>query len=83
MTLTQKINCSKLAKLLDVTPRTIRNWATDSINPLPGIRVKGLWLFNIEQVQKWLEKQDIAIDIDTTVDEILNTINMEKNNESK
>ena len=71
MSIKQHINCSKLAKLLDVTPRTIRNWAADPVNPLPGIRVKGLWLFDIEQVQKWLEKQDKAIDIDATVSGLL------------
>lgn len=65
------INCSKLATLLDVTPRTIRNWATDPVDPLPGLRVKGIWLFNVEQVQEWLEKQDNTMAVEAMVDEIL------------
>lgn len=71
MSLTQKINCSRLAKLLDVTPRTIRNWSRDSVDPLPGIRVKGIWLFDTEQVKNWLDKQSHASDADTVVSEML------------
>lgn len=74
MALTQKINCSKLAKLLDVTPKTIRNWAKAPVNPLPGLRVKGIWLFDVEQVYGWLEKQSEATDMDAVVSEILNQL---------
>lgn len=74
MALKQKINCSNLAKILDVTPRTIRNWAIDPINPLPGYRTKGVWLFDVEEVQHWLERQNDTADTDAVVSEILNNL---------
>lgn len=71
MPLKQHVNCSKLAKLLDVTPRTIRNWAADPIDPLPGLKVRGVRIFNIEQVQEWLERQDGTAEVDSAIDELL------------
>lgn len=71
MTLKQKINCSNLAKILDVSPRTIRNWANDPVNPLPSYRPKGIWLFDVEEVQQWLEKQNNHADVDAIVNEII------------
>ncbi len=71
MALTQKIRCSRLAKLLDVCPRTLRNWVTDPVNPLPGLRVKGIWLFEEKQVQEWLEKQNNTVDVDAAVNELI------------
>jgi phage terminase Nu1 subunit (DNA packaging protein) len=71
-TLRQHISCSKLAALLDVSTRTIRNWATNPLDPLPGLRVRGVWLFNVERVQEWLERQNKTVDMDAMVDGILN-----------
>ena len=74
MALNQKINCTNLAKLLDVTPRTIRNWASDPVNPLPGKRVNGVWLFDCEAVEKWLDQKESTIDTYAMVEDILNSI---------
>lgn len=71
MLLNQKINSKKLAKLLDVTPRTIRNWATDSVDPLPGMRIRGLWLFDVEKIDEWLERQNKITDVDSIFNDIL------------
>jgi hypothetical protein len=71
MTLKQHISCSKLAKLLDICPRTVRNWATDPVNPLPGLRVKGGWLFDEEQVQAWLDNHKDTVDVDAAVNALL------------
>lgn len=73
MSLNQHISCSKLAKMLDVTPRTIRNWAVDCDDPLPGYKVKGIRIFDVEQVQEWLKRHDNTIDIDAKLNEILNS----------
>ena len=74
MPLNQKINCSKLAKLLDVNPRTIRNWATAPVDPLPGIRVRGIWLFDVEKIEEWLKKQNKTTEIDLIFNDILEKI---------
>jgi phage terminase Nu1 subunit (DNA packaging protein) len=74
VTLNQHIRCRNLAKLLDVTPRTIRNWALSLDNPLPGKRIKGVWLFECEAVSKWLCNQENAIDTDKMVEDLFNNI---------
>jgi len=57
---------------LDVTPKTIRNWANGPNDPLPAKRVKGVLLLDCEAVGQWLKQhQYVAVDVDAMVDEIL------------
>ena len=72
MALSQHIRCSRLATLLDVSPRTIRHWANNPVNPLPGKRINGVWLFELDQVERWLNKiQNSAAGTDAAVEELL------------
>lgn len=74
MSIKQHINCKNLAKSLDVTARTIRNWASDGVSPLPAKKVNGVWLFECEAVEKWLKKRDSDITVDVMVNEILSNL---------
>lgn len=57
---------------MDVTTRTIRNWTNDPTNPLPAKKVNGVWLLEIEAVEKWLERKNTTVATDAIVDELLN-----------
>ena len=72
MALTQHIQCRRLAKLLDVSPRTIRHWANDPVAPLPSKKIKGVLLFDAAEVQTWMtENEQRAVDIQAMTDEIV------------
>ena len=78
MTLNQHIRCSRLAKLLDVSPRTIRNWASDPTHPLPGKLVNGVWLFELAEVERWLnEIQESTAGTDAAVEALLGELEKE------
>lgn len=67
------INLKGLSRRLNVSPKTLRSWISEPDLQLPAYRVKGCLLFNWAEVERWLEKFRIkAVDIDATVDEILN-----------
>ena len=74
MSIKQHINCSNLAKVLDVDSRTIRNWAVDSVDPLPAKKIKGIWLFECDSVNKWLDQHGVEIDVKEKLDEILTSL---------
>lgn len=72
MALNRHVQSKKLAALLDVSPRTIRHWATNPVNPLPGKRINGLWLFDCTKVEQWMnEMQTETEDLDRIVSEML------------
>jgi hypothetical protein len=72
VSLGQHIKCRRLAKLLDVSPKTICNWVHDLDDPLPSIRVKGTLLFDCETVSQWLKEHKItAVDLDAMVNQII------------
>jgi len=74
MAIKQHLNCSKLAKLLDVDTRTLRNWACDADDPIPAYKIKGVWLFEVQAVEKWLEQKNTTVATEAMVDELLNTL---------
>lgn len=70
--LNKHVKTKSLAKLLGVSPRTIRNWVNSPSNALPCKRVNGVLLFDLAEAESWLSKHRVvATEIDDVVDEIL------------
>lgn len=65
-----------LSTRLSISPRTLRGWMRDPVDPLPGYKVKGTLLFKWAEVERWLDAHRIEqTDLDAQVDEILKSLN--------
>lgn len=70
--LNKHIKTKSLAKLIGVSPRTVRNWANSTLNPLPCKHVNGILLFDLAEVESWLSKYKVDMtEVDAVVDELL------------
>lgn len=66
------VNTKQLSTIISLSPRTIRKWVTDPVNPLRCYRVGGKLLFEESEVVQWLEQFRVeTIDLDTKVDEFM------------
>lgn len=78
------VNIKQLSTTIGLSPRTIRKWVIDPVNPLRCYRVGGKLLFEESEVEQWLKKFRVkAINIDATVDELLTDFTKGKKDESK
>lgn len=71
-----------LARQLSVTPRTLRGWMRDPVDPLPGYKVKGTLLFRWAEIERWLDAHRVeTVNLEAQVDEILNSLSTENRDE--
>ena len=62
------IDINELSTRASLSPRTLRGWVRDAVNPLPAYRVGGKLLFRWCEVVAWIEGQRIGtIDIDELI----------------
>ena len=65
-------NLRGLSKRLNVSPKTLRGWIFDPSLKLPAYKVKGCFLFNWAEVERWIEKFRVeTINIEVIADELL------------
>ena len=73
---THFVDLGTVVQRLSLSPRTIRKWVVDPIDPLPAYRVGGKLLFAYESevvpcVKKHRVRQDLDQFVDETVSEML------------
>ncbi len=65
----QYVSIKQLSTTIGLSPRTLRRWVIDPVNPLPCYHVGGKLLFEESEVEQWLEKFRVdTIDMDAIVD---------------
>ena len=75
------VNLKTLSKRLGVSPRTLRGWMRDPVDPLPGYRVKGTLLFRWTEIERWLDAHRVeTVDLEAQANEILDSLNTENGN---
>ena len=60
------LSTRKLAQLLDCSPKTVQDWLykdrkTQSIDPLPYYRLRGLVRFRVSEVLRWIERRRVRV----------------------
>ena len=66
------VNIKQLTNTIGLSPRTIRKWIVNPVNPIPCFRVGGKLLFEESEMTTWLEGHRIkTIDIEAMADELL------------
>ena len=76
------IDLKELSAHIGLSPRTLRKYVTDPVQPLPCFKVGGKLVFKESEVGKWIETFRVKpTDVDAVVDEMISEISMENNNE--
>ena len=60
------VSIRKLARLLDCSPKTVRDWLykerkNPSADPLPHYRVGGLVRFKLKEVTAWVDRRRVRV----------------------